>query len=340
MKIIVIGPKYDNYKSASYQYEFMEALKALSDAYFHYQGDVITIKQLISLSKFKPEIIFYNHGWLSDNVTLKDLKYTKVKGSRNTDIKHVVFLNKEYVLLEKKLNEIKKFKFDLIFTHWHNLEKFNNTGIKSIFLPLAFSSRHMTKKSHKKLSERKYDLYFSGILQNWDNKEKQGDLRKKIQNELFHCLFDFPIFKKLKYRSLNIYWKPFYKNRIKNIFSNFIHGKRLNQEDYFNTLADSKCVLHTASPIGIISTRVFEALGSGALGLFSEGSNAQIIFENKVHFLSFNKIDDLIEKIYQVKNTSKSSLFQQIADKGRLYIENEHDWENRVLKFKEEVSKI
>lgn len=340
MKIIVIGPNYDNYKSASYQYEFMEHLKSSSESYYHYQGNLITIKQLISLSKFKPEIIFYNHGWLSDNVTLEDLKYTKVQGLRNTDIKHVVFLNKEYVLLEEKLKEIKKFKFDLIFTHWHTLEKFNNTGIKSIFLPLAFSSRHMTKKSHKKLSERKYDLYFSGILQNWDRKETQGDLRKKIQNELFYCLFDFPIFKKFKYRSLKIYWKPFYKNRIKNIFSNFIHGKRLNQEDYFNTLANSKCVLHTASPLGIISTRVFEALGSGAVGLFSDESNANIIFENKVHYLGFNNIDDFINKIYQVKNSSTLTLFQKIADKGRLCIENEHDWKNRVLKFKEEVSKI
>lgn len=338
MKIIVIGPSYQNYKSASYQYEFMESLKALSDSYYHYQGKEITIEKLISLAKFKPEIIFYNHGWLSDNITLKDLKYTRLKGPRDKDIKHVVFLNKEYVLLEKKLKEIKKFKFDLIFTHWHDFDKFNNTGIKSIFLPLAFSSRHMSRKSHKRLSVRKYDLYFSGILQNWDRKETQGDLRKKIQNELFYCLYDFPFFKKFKYRSLKIYWKPFYKNRIKNILSNFLHGKRLNQESYFNTLADSKCVLHTASPIGIISTRVFEALGSGALGLFSEESNSKVIFEDKVHFCSFKKIDDFIKKIYQVKNTSEFSLFQKIADKGRIHIENEHDWKNRVMQFRNEVS--
>lgn len=340
MKIVVIGPSYEYYNAASYQHEFMEALKDISDYYYHYQGNEITIKRLIYLSKFKPDIILYNHGWLSDNGKLKDIKYTKVKGPRDKDIKNIVFLNKEYVLLAKKLNEIKKFKFDLILTHLHSFERFNNTGIKSLFLPLAFSSRYMSRKSHKKLSLRKYDLYFSGILQNWDSKKSQGDLRKKIQKELFHCIYDFPFFKKSKYRSLKIYWKPFYRNRIKNMLSNFLHGKRMNQEDYFNTLADSKCVLHTASPIGIISTRVFEALGSGALGLFSEDSNANVIFEDKVHFLSFTKVDDLIKKIYQVKNTSKLSLFQKIADQGRVYIENEHDWKNRVLKFKDEVSKL
>ena len=125
MKLVVIGPSYKHYNAASYQYEFMEVLKDLSDSYYHYQGSEITIKGLISLSKFKPDIIFYNHGWLSDNVTLKDLKYTRIKGYRDKDIKHVVFLNKEYVLLAEKLKEIKKFKFDLIFTHLHDFDSRN-----------------------------------------------------------------------------------------------------------------------------------------------------------------------------------------------------------------------
>ena len=56
-----------------------------------------------------------------------------------------------------------------------------------------------------------------------------------------------------------------------------MHGKRLNQKDYFKKLEDSKFVLHTASPMGIISTRVFEALGSGAIGIFSKDSEADFI---------------------------------------------------------------
>ena len=68
-----------------------------------------------------------------------------------------------------------------------------------------------------------------------------------------------------------------------------MHGKRLNQKDYFNILANSRCVLHTSSPMGIISTRVFEALGSGAIGVFSADSKAEIIFEDGIHFLSFSR---------------------------------------------------
>ena len=207
-------------------------------------------------------------------------------------------------------------------------------------MPLARSYKCVSEKRYKKLFERKYDLYFSGILQNWDNREKQGDLRKRIQNELFYIIYDFPILKKFKYRNLKIYWKPFYKNRIKNMLSDFFHGKKLNQEDYFNTLSESKCVLHTSSPIGILSTRVFEALGSGALGLFSEESNANVLFEENIHFVSFNKIDELINKVYQVKNSTRYSLFQNIADAGRKLVEEKHTWKNRVLKFQSELSKL
>ena len=96
MKIIVVGPSYEDYTAASYQNEFMQELRNLSDSYYHYQnsGD-ITLKELISYSRFNPDIIFYNHGWLSDNVNLEDIKYLRLEGSRSNNIKHIVFLNKE-----------------------------------------------------------------------------------------------------------------------------------------------------------------------------------------------------------------------------------------------------
>ena len=37
---------------------------------------------------------------------LKDLKYSRLIGKRSKKIKHIIFLNKEYVLLKEKLKEI------------------------------------------------------------------------------------------------------------------------------------------------------------------------------------------------------------------------------------------
>ena len=339
MDLIVVGPNYKNYKSASYQFEFMNALKEKSINYFHYSNfQDIEINDLIKMAKFIPDIIFYNHGWLLDDPSLKEIRYSNIKNTYlNKKIKHILFLNKEYSRLDEKLNEMKRFKFDLVFTHLHDFDSRNSLSIASRFLPLACSYKNISKYRNKKLKDRKYDLFFSGILQNWNFRKSQPDLRKKIQLELFYCFFDFPILKKYKYKDLNIYWKPFYKSRIKNLLSNLLHSKRLSQKDYFNTLANSKCVLHTSSPLGIISTRIFEALGSGAIGLFSKNSNANIIFKDNIDYLSFDSIKDLINKVYLVKNTQGKSKFQKIADYGRIHVEKKHTWKNRVEIFKKHV---
>ena len=341
MKIIVLGPDYGNYQAASYQHEFMNSLKNIASHYYHFnEAGIFDLDFLLLKANFTPDFVFYNHGWLTDNILAKEITYSQVKGRWPKNVKHIIFLNKEYVLLKEKLFTIKKYRFDLIFTHLHNLEKKNKTDIKSIFLPLACNINKLSNLRNRKLSERKYDLYFSGILQNWDQRKSQSDLRKKIQNELFYCLYDFPILKKLKYWNLRIYWKPFYKNRIKNVISNWLHGKKLDQKNYFDTLTNSKCVLHTSSPIGIISTRVFEALGAGAIGLYSDSSNADVIFKNMVHFVSFSEIKDLIEKIYLIKSNSQSSKFQQIANKGREFVENNHTWNDRAQQFLNQLKKI
>ena len=342
MDVIVVGPDYKNYKSASYQYEFMNALKENAKNYFHYSNNKeIEIKDLLKIAKFIPDMIFYNHGWLLDDPSLMEIRYSNIKNKYlNKNIKHILFLNKEYSRLDEKLKEIKRYKFDFIFTHLHNFDSKNYLKIPSRFLPLACSYENMSDFRNKKLKDRKYDLFFSGILQNWNFRKSQPDLRKKIQLELFYCLFDFPILKKYKYRDLNIYWKPFYKNRIKDLLSNLLHNKRFSQKDYFNNLTNSKCVLHTSSPLGIISTRVFEALGSGAVGLFSSNSNANIIFKNDIDYVTFYSIKDLINKVYLVKNSSEKSKFQNIADSGRKNVEENHTWKNRVEIFKKDVERI
>ena len=164
-------------------------------------------EELYKKAKFVPDVIFYNHGWLQDNPSVEKINYGKIeKKLNNKKVKHVIFLNKEYTRLVEKLNEIKRNNFDLIFTHLHYFEELNNTSIRSRFLPLACSYENISNMRYRKLEERKYDLFFSGILQNWNFKHMQNDLRKKIQSEFFNCIYDFPIMKKFKYRNIKIFW--------------------------------------------------------------------------------------------------------------------------------------
>ena len=64
------------------------------------------------------------------------------------------------------------------------------------------------------------------------------------------------------------------------------------------------CLTHSL-PIGIISTRIFEALGSGAVGLFTK-FNADFIFKENIDYLTFNSIQDFINKVYSVKKVKES----------------------------------
>ena len=207
-----------------------------------------------------------------------------------------------------------------------------------IFLPLAFKKKDFQKKKLKDIKDRKYDLFFSGILRNWNFPESQSDLRIRIQNELFFNLFDIPIMKKFKYKDLKIFWKPFYKSRIKNKVSKLLHGPRLNEKDYFQKLENSKCVLHTSSPMGIISTRIFEVLSTGALGVFSENSNAKVLFTNKKHYVEFDEIQKFIFLIYQVKDIKNEKHFQEISDKGRKEVHSNHNWGSRIDCFIKKIN--
>ena len=114
MKIIVVGPDYCKYNAASYQYEFMNSLMEISEKYFHYSKNVqLNEEQLYKKAKFVPDVIFYNHGWLQDNPSIEKINFGKInRNSSNKEIKHVIFLNKEYSKLNEKLEEIRRYKFD------------------------------------------------------------------------------------------------------------------------------------------------------------------------------------------------------------------------------------
>lgn len=341
MNIVVLGPSYRKYLSASYQYTFEKELKLISNNFFHFSNSgEISAEFIENKAGFIPEIIFYNHGWLSDDPLKEPIKYGNITGSwTNKNIKHILMLNKEYSRLKEKIDEINNFNFDMVFTHLHKFQKLNSTCKKIIFMPLAYSLQETSESKFKKISERKYDLFFSGILQNWNFKDKQTDIRKKIQKEFFYTFLDIPFKKKYKYRNYKIYWKPFYKSSIKNKISNILHGKRLNQNNYYKKLAESKFVLHTASPMGIISTRVFEALGSGAIGLFSKDSEASFLFKRNIDFIEFNGIKDLIIKLSKSKEISEKDKLQKISLTGRINAERNHTWRNRAKLFLNNIKK-
>jgi len=354
LKVIVLGPSYESYGAASYQRDFLRTLSELSTNYYHSTSKRdINTNEIINKAGFVPDIIIYNHGWLND--IGEEICSFNVNGEwPNKKIKHIFMLNKEYVRLKDKVNYINNSNFDLIVSHCHKLSDLANFTKPLFFMPLAYSESFENEFISKPINEREYDLTFSGILQNPNGRWSHTDIREKIQKEFFYCFFDLPIIKKFRYRDLNIYWKPFYAAtyppgpmtykiklsilmaNIKNRISSLLCGKRCDEYEYKKLLYNSKAVLHTASTLGIISTRVFEVLRCGAIGLFSKDSQAQTLFKPGIEYTEFNNISELVEKIYSIK-FSRNSFYDLIAKRGNENTKKNHNWEARVNALFQEI---
>ena len=72
---------------------------------------------------------------------------------------------------------------------------------KFIFLPFAYNEKYFFYSQKK----RKFDLAFSGILQNIQKDKVQSDIRIRILKRIYFTIFNIPVFKRKKFRHLSIF---------------------------------------------------------------------------------------------------------------------------------------
>ena len=196
MRILYLSKNLQKYNAANYQKEFLNALSKKCKLFVYGPGYAYfnkkkSLKEIMKIyGPFK--IIFVGHAWLHDGKNLSidpwpELDLSKIK------IKKFLFLNKEYANLNKKLTWIRKNKFDCVFSHHQDCKKWEKkckTHFK--FLPFAYDKNYFYNSEKK----RKYDLAFSGVLQNSRKDKVHSDVRVRILNRLYFTLFNVPLFKK------------------------------------------------------------------------------------------------------------------------------------------------
>ena len=69
---------------------------------------------------FSPDIVLYNHRWFND-LEYKPLTLQISKAMKDSNISHVLLLNKEYARLNEKIQGINEYGFDFVFSHLHDL---------------------------------------------------------------------------------------------------------------------------------------------------------------------------------------------------------------------------
>ena len=208
-----------SYKGANYQLDFINYLQKKNNIYFYGPGfehysNKHTLDDVLSIFDNKPKIIFVGHSWLNDKDG-SDLELNNKIDISDSKLLKVFFLNKEYVNLQKKLNYCKKNMFNLSFSHYHNCMKFSkSTNSEFYFIPFAFDKNKFNKID--KNIEKKYDIGFSGVVQNINRNSGQSNIRRRITKKLFYSIMDLPLVQKNK--KLNLFWniipKKLYKKNI------------------------------------------------------------------------------------------------------------------------------
>lgn len=186
----------------------------------------------------------------------------------------------------------------------NDCEKFNELGVKSIWLPhavepLAYNdASDPTGKRPYCFATKKYDTCFVGHINSGN--------RVKALDRLFK---EFP---------------------------NFFYGQRL-----FNQAAEiyaqTKVVFNIAM-LNDVNMRCFEVAGSGSFLLTDRIQSIEELFEDKKHCVFYDSLDDMVEKArYYITHDDER---EAIAAAGYEHVMKNHTIDIRVQKMLDEAEKF
>ena len=329
MRILYLSKNISNYKAANYHKEFLNALSKVTSLFvygpgYSYFDSKKTVDDIINL--YGPfNCIFIGHSWLHDGQQIQIDPWPQ-SGLLKTSYKKFIFLNKEYTNLDKKLSWIKKNKFDCVFSHHHNCQVWQSkikTHIR--FLPFAYNDKYFLYSETKK----KYDLAFSGVLQNSHGNKVQSDVRIRILKRLYYTVFDIPLFKKKKYRHLSIFWNSIPTTFIGQILSKiFKTYSFLDIKTYAQIQKNSKVYLNCKSPLNLISPRYFENIASGCLIITEKNYVLKKLF-SKFSYSEFNNnLSNFDQILYSSLNAYKNT--KKNRKSAAKLIKKKHSWDVRA----------
>jgi spore maturation protein CgeB len=328
MRIVCLSPRMDNYLWAFYQQDTLAELSRQHEVFFYgpgFQGYNVNDgwKELFAKCPMgEPELVLYAHGWLGDGRGQPIDRHPKLQPAK-AGLPVVLILNKEYANLEEKLRYIQTNQVNLVLTHHHDIEKYQQkTGCRFHFWPFAvdmrrFPDHHVVKK---------YDLTFTGTLQNKIWPETQSDIRLRIQKKLFYRFLDTPLLLRRRYREWNVFWRSQSKH---NWINNINRGWRLEADAYFRLLAQSRIMINCLSPAQLVTTRYFESMAARALVLCEESELYNGLFSISDHCVAFktdlSDFDEIIE--YYLINEDAASA---ITQRAYMHVSAFHTWEHRI----------
>jgi spore maturation protein CgeB len=329
IKIIYLSPNMENYTGAFYQQDVIAEIKNQGECYLYGQNfsqynPKDNIFDVIAKSGFRPDLIIIGHTWLDDAIK-NNLEIHPNLSLSKCNTKKLFILNKEYSRLNEKLQWAKHSNVDVIYTHHHLAESYQErTGIKTVFWPFAVNPKRIKKNGKKEI-----DVAFSGILQNTNFMNIQSELRIKIFKKIYFSLFDIKIAKKNRFKNLNIVFNALpRKSFTRKIAIKLGQYRRYDEEEYFNLMAKTKIYINTLSPLGLVGTRYYENMASKALVFCEESDVYSKIFMDGTYITFKADLSDFEEKLsFLLENPQEVSI---ITERAYEHVMKKHTWRNRI----------
>ena len=204
------------------------------------------------------------------------------------------------------------------------------TNLKFIFFPYAISNDFLLSEDHKK----KYDLFFSGLIQNqyFSKLTKMKSKRLEIQKKLFYNIFELPIFRKTQNFKGKVFWNSYTGVQLKDLILKVLKKyKRLSKAGYIKKLHESKVVLNTLSPANLIGPRFYETMASKAICLAESSEIINKVFIPMEHYVPINNFDEFFDKLDFC--LSDSSKIVYIRNNAFSYVRSKHTYDIRAEKI-------
>lgn len=284
------------------------------------------VREVLAKCPFRPDLILACTSWEEQSARLPQSDpHPAIRLGEVTDIPKVFFLNKEYKKLAQKLEYIRSSRFDAVFSFHHDCCQWEaQTGCRFHHVPFAVDPDVFRDYGLRK----RFDVGFSGGLHS-----AYTDLRFRIK-ELLFADARVPSSVGLRYRlrgnplrdghrRRRVYWVEW--------GARSLIGRPLIKQGraYAKVLNRCGTFLCTPSAAGLIGTRFFEVMASGAVALCPRGGAYGGLFEEGRHCVLFDPdLSDFEDKLdYCLTHEEERAA---ICRRAARHVMAHHTWRHRA----------
>jgi hypothetical protein len=315
--ILWLGEDYSDYTAAYYQQDLFQTVREhyevlpYGDGFGNYDTDD-DIDDIRAKVDGEPDLIVVSNTWGTEAQSIDEYSPHGRLGLERLDTPTLMFLNKEYAKLERKLEFIRRNDIDYVTSVLRDRcdEWEAETGATFIWQPFGID---LDRFEYDPTAPDTYDFGFSGNLH-----ERWLDEREELKEHIFEPRYmDFSWWHnfvhtrrfKDRYDEFTIYWGE-RQNRSLRLRSRAPHG-----ESYYSLLNRCKTFLNTPSALGIVNTRFWELMATKTLVICPEDDYFGLLTngENCVMYEDLAEFDELLE-YYVTHNDARRDIVENAAE--------------------------